>query len=87
MSSKKLIDQKVYQDLDEFATTLETIAKKLREEGKFTFTQGDETIEVVPNKRVKVEYEYEIESDGEHEFEIEFEWYPDRPDDGDFKVE
>ena len=27
MSSKKLIDQKVYQDLDEFATTLETIAK------------------------------------------------------------
>lgn len=86
MSSKKLIDQKVYQDLDEFATTLETIAKKLREEGKFTFTQGDEAIEIEPSQNVKVEYEYEIE-DGEHEFEIEFEWYPDAPSAKDIKIE
>ena len=84
--TEKIVDQKVHQNLDDFAQTLETIAQKLREDGKFTFVQGEDSIEIEPSEQVKVEYEYEIE-DGKHEFEIEFEWYPDAPSARDIKIE
>lgn len=71
---KVLIKHKEHQNVQEFAAMLETIAQKLREEGKFTFVQGTEQIEVAPAEQLKAEYEYIVKGD-KHEFEIEFEWY------------
>jgi amphi-Trp domain-containing protein len=72
-ASQKLVKHKEKQSVIEFATILEKMAKKLKEEGKFTFVQGTEHIEVSPASKLKVEYEYEVKGD-KHEFEIEFEW-------------
>lgn len=69
-----LINHKEQQRLDELATMLETIAKKLREEKKFVFVQGNEEIEVSPSDQVKTEYKYTLKGD-KHSFEIEFDWY------------
>lgn len=41
-----LIDYKEMQNLDQLSTMLETIAKKLRENGKFTFIQGEKEVAV-----------------------------------------
>ncbi|WP_096272548.1 amphi-Trp domain-containing protein [Paucisalibacillus globulus] len=72
-TSQKLVKHKEKQSVIEFATILEKMAKKLKEEGKFTFVQGTKHIEVFPSNQLKVEYEYEVKGD-KHEFEIEFEW-------------
>ena len=72
-TSQKLIKHKEKQSVIEFATILEKMAKKLKEDGKFTFVQGTEHIEISPTNQLKVEYEYEVKGD-KHEFEIEFEW-------------
>lgn len=69
-----LIDHEEKQSLDTFATTLETIAKKLKSEGHFDFVQGTESITVTPSETIKVEYEYTKKAD-KHSFEIEFDWY------------
>ncbi|UTR10116.1 amphi-Trp domain-containing protein [Evansella sp. LMS18] len=69
-----LINYEEIQRVEDFAATLETIAKKLREEQKFTFVQGEEQIEVAPSAKVEAEYKYAIKGD-KHSFEIEFEWY------------
>ena len=50
-------------------------AQKLKQEGKFTFIQGTEQIEVAPSNQLKVDYTYTVKGD-KHEFEIEFEWSP-----------
>lgn len=69
-----LVKHKEHQHVHEFATMLEKIAKKLKEEGKFSFVQGSEQIEIAPSEQLKAEYEYVVKGD-KHEFEIEFEWY------------
>lgn len=68
-----LIKHKEHQNLVDFATMLETIAKKLREEQKFVFVQGDKETEIIPAEQVKVEYEYTVKGD-KHSFEIEIDW-------------
>lgn len=73
-TSEVLIKHKEHQNVYEFASTLEKIAHKLKEEGKFSFVQGTEQIEVAPSERLKAEYEYVVKGD-KHEFEIEFAWY------------
>lgn len=70
-----LIKHKEVQNLQDFATMLEKIAQKLKQEGKFTFIQGTEQIEVAPSNQLKVDYKYTVKGD-KHEFEIEFEWSP-----------
>lgn len=69
-----LIRHKEHQSLQEFANMLETIAKKLREDGQFIFMQDQEQVEVQPANQVKVEYQYTLKGD-KHSFEIEFDWY------------
>ncbi|MGX7196946.1 amphi-Trp domain-containing protein [Enterococcus olivae] len=69
-----LIDHEEKQTLVTFATTLETIAKKLKDEGHFNFVQGTETIAVTPTEQIVAEYKYEKKGE-KHSFEIELEWY------------
>lgn len=68
-----LLKHKEYQQIEQFALTLEKIAQKLREEGQFTFKQGNEQIQVFPSRDLKVSYEYTKKAD-KHSFEIEFDW-------------
>ncbi|MGX7181657.1 amphi-Trp domain-containing protein [Enterococcus pallens] len=68
-----LVDREERQTLVEFATTLETIARKLKEEGAFILTEGEREILVNPSDTLKVEYSYEKKGD-KHSFEIEFDW-------------
>ncbi|WP_216829534.1 amphi-Trp domain-containing protein [Alkalihalobacterium elongatum] len=68
-----IFKHKEQQGINEFAEVLETIAKKLREEGQFVFMQGEEEVQVKPSQRLKVEYEYSTKGD-KHSFEIEFDW-------------
>lgn len=71
-----LLKHKEQQSLEQFATMLEKIAQKLREEGQFTFIQGDKQIQVTPSNELKVSYEYSKKSN-KHSFEIEFDWLKD----------
>ena len=73
-AAQVLIKHKEHQNMHQFADMLERIAQKLREEGKFTFVQGTEQIEVSPAEQLKAEYEYTVKGD-KHEFEIEFKWH------------
>lgn len=73
LTTNVLIKHKETTNVHEFATVLETIAKKLRDEGQFFFMQGDEEVNVKPSDNVKVEYEYTTKGD-KHSFEIEFDW-------------
>ena len=68
-----LLKHKEYQQIEQFAMTLEKIAQKLREEGQFTFKQGEKQIEVIPSSDLKVSYEYTKKAN-KHSFEIEFDW-------------
>lgn len=68
-----LLDREERQTLLEFAETLETIARKLKEKGAFTLTEGKREIVVEPADTLKVEYSYEKKGD-KHSFEIEFDW-------------
>lgn len=69
-----LIKHKEQLPLVEFATMLEKIAQKLKEEGQFHFIQGAESVLVAPSNQLKIEYEYTKKGD-KHSFEIEFDWY------------
>lgn len=73
---QRILDHKEHQSLNEFAETLEVIAKKLKDEASFTLQQGDREIDIAPNSLVEVEYSYKIKGD-KHEFEIELEWRED----------
>lgn len=68
-----LIDRKEHQSLQEFANMLETIARKLKEQGTFTLVEGEKEVVVTPSQQLKVEYSYEKRGD-KHSFEIEFDW-------------
>lgn len=68
-----LIDHEEKMSLTAAADFLESIAKKLREEGKFTLTHGVETHEVAPSSTVELEIKLEKEWD-KNSFEIEIEW-------------
>jgi len=61
------------QEIGEF---LIQIGQKLKEQGFFNLTQGDQQIEVRPDGATKLELKYEIEGGNKHEFEIEIEWKP-----------
>lgn len=69
-----ILKHKEHQDVQQFATMLEKIAQKLKEEGQFTFIQGTEQIAISPSDQLKVEYKYTVKGD-KHSFEIEFDWY------------
>ncbi|WP_107943175.1 amphi-Trp domain-containing protein [Metasolibacillus fluoroglycofenilyticus] len=72
--SEVLIKHKEQQNVEEFATTLEAIAQKLKENGEFTFVRGTEPTTVRPSEQLKIEYSYTKKGD-KHSFEIEFDWY------------
>lgn len=74
LRSQLILKHKEQQSVRDFAEMLEKIAQKLKEEGQFTFVQGDEPVAVKPSELVKVEYEYVTKGD-KHSFEIEFDWY------------
>ncbi|WP_332649059.1 amphi-Trp domain-containing protein [Lysinibacillus sp. 54212] len=74
VATQVLVKHKEQQTVYEFATTLEIIAQKLKENGQFTFVQGTEQVEISPSDQVKIEYEYTVKGD-KHSFEIEFDWY------------
>ncbi|MCD8511952.1 MAG: amphi-Trp domain-containing protein [Bacillus sp. (in: Bacteria)] len=69
-----VLKHKEKQTLEEFAVVLESIAKKLKEKGEFTFTQGGEAISIAPGRIIKAEYEYTTKGN-KHSFEIEIDWY------------
>lgn len=69
-----LLKHEEKQSYTEFADILETIAKKIREEKKFTMVQDGKPVEVNLADMLKVEYEYKTKGDN-HSFEIEFDWY------------
>ncbi|MGO4888862.1 amphi-Trp domain-containing protein [Anaerobacillus sp. MEB173] len=72
-----ILRYKEKQNVEDFAMMLETIAKKLKEQGKFIFVQNGEEIEVQPGPVIKTEIEYTQKGD-KHSFEIEFDWYEGR---------
>ncbi len=69
-----VLKHKERQSVVEFATMLEAIAQKLKENGEFTFIQGTEQTVVGPTEPLKIEYSYTKKGD-KHSFEIEFDWY------------
>jgi len=73
-----LLKHKEHQQVEQFAMTLEKIAQKLRQNGHFTFVQGDKQIQVIPNEELKVTYEYTKKLD-KHSFEIQFDWIEGEP--------
>lgn len=68
-----LVDHEEKMSLVQAAEFLETVAKKLREEGTFTLTQGEKTHEVTPASSVELEIKLEKQGD-KHSFEVEIEW-------------
>lgn len=72
-----LVNHKEVQSLEQFTSMLETIAKKLKDEGKFTFIQGEKEVVIQPSDQVKAEFKYEVKGD-KHSFEIEFDWSPNK---------
>lgn len=80
-----LIKHKEKQELLQFANILETIAQKLKQEGQFTFMQGEKEVVVKPSQSVKVEYEYTTKGD-KHSFEIEFDWFEGDQGDKSMKI-
>lgn len=69
-----LVDYEENMSLKEAATFLETIAKKLREEGTFTLTQGNDSYDVTPAEIVELEVKLEKEKN-KNKFELELEWH------------
>lgn len=78
-SKEVLVDFEEKMSLEKAATHLETIAKKLREEGTFSLTHGGETIEVTPAQTVELEIKVEKKND-KYEFEVELEWIEGQED-------
>ncbi|AXI00160.1 amphi-Trp domain-containing protein [Sporosarcina sp. PTS2304] len=68
-----LVDHEEKMSLINAAEFLETLAKKLREEGSFTLTHDGQTHHVTPTSRVELEIKLEKQND-KHTFEVELEW-------------
>lgn len=75
MSKEKvvLVDYEEKMSLTKAAEFLESIAKKLREDGTFTLTHSGKDHEVAPASMVELEIKLEQKGD-EHKFELELEW-------------
>lgn len=71
--SNILLKHEEKMSLEDAASLLESIAKKLREEGSVTINLGEQSETVTPAEQVKLEVELE-ESNGEYELEFELEW-------------
>ncbi len=63
------------RSVQEIGDFLILAGQKLKEQGFFNLTQGDQQIEVSPDGATKLELKYEIEG-AKHQFEIEIEWKP-----------
>ncbi len=68
--------------VQEIGDFLLQVGKKLKDQGYFTVTRGEEEIEVRPSGSTKLELKYEIENGREHQFEMEIEWDPDADEGG-----
>lgn len=68
-----LIDYEEKMSLKEAADFLETVAKKLREDGTFKLKQGDKSHDVTPSEIVELEVKFEKKKD-KNKFEVELEW-------------
>ena len=68
-----LVDHEEKMSLANAAEFLETLAKKLREDGTFTLTQGGQNHGVTPASTVELEIKLEKEHD-KYSFEVELEW-------------
>lgn len=69
-----LVDHEEKMSLEKAAHFLETVAKKLREEGTFTLTHGEVTHDITPSPSVTLEVKLEKTND-KNKFEVELEWY------------
>ncbi len=72
-------EPRTVQEIGEF---LLQIGQKLKEQGYFTLSQGENQIEVRPEGGTKLELKYEIEGQSKHGFEIEIEWDPGKGEGG-----
>lgn len=68
-----LVDYEERMSREKAATFLKTLAKRLREEGSFTLTQGEEKHEVSPSALVELEVKLKKEND-KKKFEVVLEW-------------
>ncbi len=69
----RVIDRTEHQSLEDFANTLESIATKIKNDGKFLIVEGEKVTDVIPGSQLKVEYKYSTKAK-KHKFEIEFKW-------------
>jgi len=72
-NSNILLKHEERMSLEEAASLLESMAKKLRENGSVNINLGDQSETVTPANNVKLEVELE-ESNGKYELEFELEW-------------
>lgn len=68
-----LVDFEEKMSLANAATYFETIAKKLKEEGRFVLTQNGQQVEIAPSGNVELEIKVEKVND-KLKFEMELEW-------------
>ncbi len=64
------------RSVQEIGDFLIQVGQKLREQGFFHLTRGEQEIEIRPTGSTKLELKYEIEGGTKHGFEIEIEWKP-----------
>lgn len=74
-----LVDYEEKMSLIKAAEFLETLAKKLREDGTFTLTHGGKSHEVTPAETVELEVTFE-KKNNKHQLEVEIEWRDDGKD-------
>lgn len=79
-----LLDRKERQSLLDFASSLETIATRLKQDASVTFKEGEKDTVINPSTRVKAEYKY-VKQGSKHKFEIELKWNDEEPED--FSIE
>ncbi len=64
------------RSVEEIGDFLVRVGMKLKEQGFFNLTQGEQQVPIRPTGATRLELKYEIEDDVEHQFEIEIEWKP-----------
>jgi len=69
------LDYEEKMSLDNAVQFLETVVRKLKEEGSFTLTHGGKTHHIAPSANVELEVKLEEKRNGKHELEFELEWY------------
>jgi len=76
-----LVDFEEKMSLKKAASFLEAAATKLKEEGSFSLTHGEQTYEVAPSSNVEFEVKLE-KRDNKYELEFELEWVEGQDDSG-----